>query len=111
MIRAFLDNGDMKVGEFQKAIHTNSKTYSNFMTQSGPYKGAGSSVYTLAWRFFKKREMQGIPLPKQSTKPKKGEKAAAALAASDLAAIELPGEMDDDVEIYGKVSFCKLGHG
>ncbi|KAG9203227.1 hypothetical protein G6514_003146 [Epicoccum nigrum] len=100
-IRAFLDNGEMKVGEFQNAISTNSKAYSNFMTQNGPSKGFGSSVYQKAWRFFKLRELRGIKPPKQPSKPKKGEEgAAAAAAAPDLTAIELPGEMDDKVAVY-----------
>lgn len=100
----------MKVGEYQNAISTNSKAYSNFMTQNGPYKGSGSSVYQKAWRFFKLRELRGIKPPKRPSKPKKGEEGAAA-AALGLTAIELPGEMDDKVAIYGKLFPCKRGHG
>ena len=102
----------MKVGEFQNAIGTNSKAYSNFMTQNGPSKGAGSSVYQKAWRFFKLRELRGIKPPKHPSKPKKGEEgAAAAAAAPNLTAIELPGELDDKVPIYGKLFPCKRGYG
>jgi|SRR5690349_10342000 hypothetical protein len=102
----------MKVGEFQNAISTNSKAYSNFMTQNGSSKGFGSSVYQKAWRFFKLRELRGIKPPKQPSKPKKGkEGAAAAAAAPDLTAIELPGEMDDKVAVYGKPFPCKRGYG
>ncbi|KAF3047923.1 hypothetical protein E8E11_005999 [Didymella keratinophila] len=63
----------MKVGEYQKAIITNSVTYSRFMSQNGPPKGAGSTVYAAA---------------------------AEAQVAPVLAAIELPGESDNKVEIY-----------
>ncbi|KAJ4374500.1 hypothetical protein N0V86_007369 [Didymella sp. IMI 355093] len=100
-IRAFLDDGEMKVGEFQKAINTNSVTYSRFMSQNGPLKGSGSTVYGQAWMFFKKRELQGIKPPRHPTKPKGGEATAAgAQAGPVLAAVELPGESDDKVEIY-----------
>lgn len=101
----------MKVGEFQKAINTNSNTYSRFMSQNGPYKGAGSTVYFRAFLFFKKRELRGIKPPRHPTKPKKGREAAAAAAQAGpiLAAIELPGEMDDDDEVYGKPMFRTKG--
>ena len=44
-IRNFLASGEMKVGEFQKTIGTNSNTYGGFMRQNGAYKGSGSTVY------------------------------------------------------------------
>ncbi|OAK99529.1 hypothetical protein IQ06DRAFT_317593 [Phaeosphaeriaceae sp. SRC1lsM3a] len=101
-IRAFLDNGEMKVGDFQKAINTNSNTYSRFMSQNGPYKGAGSTVYGQAWLFFKKRELRGIKPPRHPTKPKNPKAAAgtAAQAGPALATVDLPGESDDSVEVY-----------
>lgn len=67
-INTFIDNGGMKVGEFQKAISANSKSYYSFMQQRGPYKGANSSVYQNAWTFFKLRELNGKKMPKK-TKP------------------------------------------
>jgi hypothetical protein len=96
----------MKVGEFQKAINTNSGIYSRFMSQNGPSKGAGSTAYGQAWMFFKKRELRGIKPPRHPTKPKGGEATAAGAQAGPVsAAVELPGESDDKVEVYGKPVF------
>jgi hypothetical protein len=74
------------------------------MSQNGLYKGTDSTVYGLAWIFFKKRELRGIKPPRRPTKPKKGEETAAAetRSRSALTAIELPGEGNDEVEVYGK---------
>ncbi|KAF2656242.1 hypothetical protein K491DRAFT_692261 [Lophiostoma macrostomum CBS 122681] len=95
-IRTFLDSGEMKVGEFQKAINVTSKSYSTFMTQNGPYKGSGSSVYYSAWAFFQKREMRGLKMPKKKAKTD----AAGNDQGVDIAGVVLPGEDDDSVEIY-----------
>ena len=35
----------MKVGEFQRAINVTSKSYGDFMKQSGTHKGSESSTY------------------------------------------------------------------
>ena len=89
----------MKVGEFQKAINCNSKTYSRFMSQNGPEKGAGSTVYYDAWAFFKKRELRG-----QKTSTKKAKTAATPDASVSLAGVELDGEMEDEVHVFGTSS-------
>ncbi|KAL9071519.1 MAG: hypothetical protein Q9157_005433 [Trypethelium eluteriae] len=65
MINTFIEAGGMKVGEFQKALRVSSNAYSRFMSQSGKDKGAGCATYHEAWRFFKKREIKGIPMPKK----------------------------------------------
>lgn len=100
----------MKVGEFQKAISASPATYARFMSQNGPSKGAGSDVYGNAWLFFKMREFRGIKPPRCPTKSKKGEEAAAAggQAGPVLAAVELPGESDDEVEVYGNTPACQV---
>ncbi|KAF2138511.1 uncharacterized protein K452DRAFT_290651 [Aplosporella prunicola CBS 121167] len=67
-IHRFLDNGGMKVGEFQSAIGVSSNAYSRFMGQQGPTKGQMSDVYQNAWAFFKKRELKGIPMPRKKAK-------------------------------------------
>jgi hypothetical protein len=94
-IRALIDNGEMKVGEFQKEINVTFNAYSRFMGQNGPYKGCESSVYMSAWSFFKKREMRGI-----KTKPNKKVKmdeAGGKNAVPSVEDIELGGELDDAV--------------
>ncbi|ORY09173.1 hypothetical protein BCR34DRAFT_568903 [Clohesyomyces aquaticus] len=94
-IRAFIDGGEMKVGEFQKAINANSVSYSRFMSQNGPGKGAGSNVYMNAWAFFKKRELRGLKMPN-----KKAKMIATESAQPDISGVVLPGEMNDSVEVY-----------
>jgi hypothetical protein len=98
-IRALIDNNEMKVGEFQKAINVTSTSYSRFMGQNGPYKGSGSDVYWSAWAFFKKRELRGI----KSTPNKKAKAAATDRkdAVPSVDEIVLEGEMDDDVPVFG----------
>lgn len=95
----------MKVGEFQKAIGASPVVYSRFMSQNGPNKGSNSSVYPNAAMFFKKRQLRGIKTPTKDAAPKANEPAAAATAAavgSKVAAIELDGEKEDKVPIYGE---------
>jgi hypothetical protein len=50
----------MKVGEFQKEVNITPDAYSRFMSQHEKDKGSKSSVYLVAWAFFKTREIQGI---------------------------------------------------
>jgi hypothetical protein len=101
-VRALIDNNEMKVGEFQKAINVTSTSYSRFMGQNGPYKGSGSDMYRSAWVFFKKRELRGI----KST-PNKKAKAAAADGKSAVPNVDdvvLEGEMDDEVPVFGALA-------
>jgi hypothetical protein len=103
-IRNLIDNGEMKVGEFQKEINVTPNAYSRFMGQNGPYKGSESSVYLSAWAFFKKRELRGIktkPNKKAKTDDATGNKAVKD-AVPSVDGIELEGEMEDEVEVYGK---------
>ncbi|KAH7381118.1 hypothetical protein BKA64DRAFT_228884 [Cadophora sp. MPI-SDFR-AT-0126] len=98
-IHAFINSGEMKVGEFQKAIGVNSKGYSMFMGQSGRDKGSGSNTYVQAFKFFKKREEQGLKI----AAPRKKKAKAAEGATSnndDLDAIRLEGEEDVSVPVY-----------
>jgi hypothetical protein len=94
----------MKVGDFQRAINRNAKTYSRFMSQHGSCKGAGSTVYGQAWMLFKKPELRGIKPLRHPTKPKKGEETVATGIQATLTTVELPGEGNDEVEVYGKPS-------
>jgi hypothetical protein len=54
----------MKTADFLKEIDANSTTFTRFMNQHGPEKGAQSTIYEPAWAFFKKRELRGEKLPK-----------------------------------------------
>jgi hypothetical protein len=119
-INTFIDNGGMKVGEFQKEIGANSNSYYRFMKQHGRDKGAGSSVYINAWKFFKRRELNKIPMPKKQktvavpeagknktstsdSGPEPKSKKTASQIALDLekiASIKLDGEENDTVPIF-----------
>ena len=113
MINAFIDNGEMKVGEFQKAIGVSGSSYRMFMGKHGAYKGAESDTYMEAWEFFKKREMQGKGLPRKKAKAatSKGSTAGAAKSngakipgsetagGKDLSNIHLDGEEHDSVPV------------
>ncbi|BEJ12822.1 hypothetical protein CspHIS471_0212820 [Cutaneotrichosporon sp. HIS471] len=115
-IRSFIDNGGMKVTEFQRAIGVNPVPYRNFMAQDGPYKGENSSVYGQAYFFFREREERGLKMPRKRAKaapavpaaasattsstaaaaPKKGR----AVALTDFGDIRLAGEETRSVKVY-----------
>ncbi|CZR66326.1 uncharacterized protein PAC_16227 [Phialocephala subalpina] len=94
MIRNFINSGEMKVTEFHKAIGSSGNAYSRFMGQNGPDKGSGSDVYYNAFKFFKRRELQGIKIPKKKAKPAEEAK------KNDVSAIHLEGEEDQSVPVY-----------
>jgi hypothetical protein len=65
-ICSFLNTGEMNVTTFQKVIKANSKSYSSFMSQKGPYKGSNSDIYANPFASFKARELNGIKYLKKS---------------------------------------------
>lgn len=104
MINALIDNGEMKVSEFQKAIDVSGPSYYGFMRQNGPHKGSESNTYYNACVYFAKREAMGIKPPRKKAKTsqttsKEGGKASTAKAAkkavtaADLIGIHLEGEV------------------
>ncbi len=97
-IRAFLNAGEMKVGEFQRALGVSSNAYARFMGQNGPTKGMGCDTYMEAFKFFKRRELMGIKIPRKKVKALKGESATANTAAVDT--ITLDGEENLSVPVY-----------
>ena len=96
-IRTFLDNSDMKVGDFQRTIDVGSTAYSRFMRQQGPNHGLQSDVYGKAWAFFKKRELGGEKIPRK--KPKKAEDKKK-IDVEALKGIKIDGEEDGEAEVY-----------
>ncbi|KAL4785514.1 hypothetical protein BJX76DRAFT_324447 [Aspergillus varians] len=57
-IRKFVEKDKtMQVGEFQRAIGVSGRSYYAFLKQNGPWKGAESSSFINAHRFFMKREI------------------------------------------------------
>ena len=64
------------------------------MGQNGRDKGSGSDVYYAAFKFFKRRELQGIKVPK-----KKARSADEAMK-HDVSCIRLEGEEDLSVPVY-----------
>lgn len=97
-IRTFLDSGAMKVGEFQQAIRVNSRSWHMFMKQSGPYKGTGSTVFRNAFIYFKRREEQGLKMPKKPRVSKA--KTAEDDSALDVEGMRLDGDEEDRVPVY-----------
>lgn len=64
------------------------------MGQNGPDKGSGSDVYYAAFKFFKRRELQGIKVPKKRVRP------AEEATKSDVSRIHLEGEEDQSIPVY-----------
>ncbi len=96
----------MKVGEFQRKISVSSVAYSRFMRQNGRDKSAASNTFAGSWRFFKKRELQGMttPNPKKTwmapVTKKPGSETAGGL---DLSSIWLEGEEDNSVPVFAAI--------
>lgn len=101
-IRNWTEPGAMKVGEFQKAIGVSSKAYGSFMNRTGTWDGEGCDTYIKAAFFFKKRELQGLPLKVSQPKKAKTTSAGAEKMADlpDVSGVELPGEANGSVPIY-----------
>jgi hypothetical protein len=104
-IRAYINSGEMKVGQFQDKLGVSSKSYGEFMGQNGPDKGAFSSTYHAGWEFFKKLELAGVKMPRKKKaktedikdgkkSQKDGEK------KQDVSDIHLDGEETGNVPIY-----------
>ena len=93
-INTFINSGEMKVTEFQRAIGVSSNSYLTFMKQHGPTKGIESKTYDAAFAFFKKRELQGIKM--QRKKVKKADEDE----KMDVSGIHLDGEESKEVPIY-----------
>ncbi|KAL2675155.1 hypothetical protein Neosp_011336 [[Neocosmospora] mangrovei] len=101
-IRNWTESGAQKVGEFQKTIGVSSKAYLSFMNRTGTWDGDNCDTYLKGHRFFKKRELQGLPL--KAPKPKKPKTAASAKAVSEIFDVsgveELGGEETGSVPIF-----------
>ncbi|KLP15540.1 uncharacterized protein LW94_6827 [Fusarium fujikuroi] len=101
-IRNWIDSGAQKVGEFQKTIGVSGKSYNSFMNRTGTWDGENTDTYIKAHLFFKKRELQGLPL--KANKPKKAKTAASAKALEEILDVSnvdpLPGEADGTVPVY-----------
>jgi hypothetical protein len=63
-----LASGEMKIGELQKAMGVTAKSYDTFMGKNGPDNGTNTATLPSAYRFFKKREAEGIKVPKKKVK-------------------------------------------
>ncbi|KPM40618.1 hypothetical protein AK830_g5970 [Neonectria ditissima] len=100
-IRTWIDSGAMKVGQFQDALGVSSKAYGSFMNRTGTWDGEGCDTFHRALVFFKKRELQGLPL--KAAKPKKPKTAESSKKAADLldvAGVELPRESSNSVPVF-----------
>ncbi|KAL9082725.1 MAG: hypothetical protein Q9159_006223 [Coniocarpon cinnabarinum] len=112
MINTHIESGACKVGEFQRAIGVSSNGYLRFMHQSGPSKGLGCDAYINAWKYFKQREVAGIPPPRKTAgkKRKSDESETAADSGSkkqknqdkgdDISDVHLDDEDEDKVPIF-----------
>ncbi|MCJ1287049.1 hypothetical protein MMC26_006396 [Xylographa opegraphella] len=101
-INTFINNGGMKVGEFQRAIGVTSTSYGNFMKKRGPYAGEGSIVYSAANTFFRKRELQGEKIPRKKAKKATNVdgKETGKNFDYDVSNIHFKGEDEGAVQIY-----------
>ena len=70
-IMAFLDTGEMNVGQFVATLGVSNPSYYRFMRLAGADQGAGSIVHTKATRFFQRRDSGDTTMDaEQETDPK-----------------------------------------
>ena len=105
-IRDLIQSGEMKVGEFQRAIGVSPNAYSTFMKQEGPSAGQRCSTYKQAFAFFKGRELN-VPTNRGPASKSAMETPAAKRAkkddttkAFDVSDVTLPGEEHGTVPVY-----------
>ncbi|PMD43726.1 hypothetical protein L207DRAFT_485209 [Hyaloscypha variabilis F] len=99
-IKKFLDSGEMKVGEFQRAIGASSSTYCAFMKKTGSMGGAGSNVYRNAFAFFKLRELNGENRKKKVKVGGEGVGKKKEAESEDFTGVILDGEEEGEVPIF-----------
>ncbi|KAI8966279.1 hypothetical protein F5Y11DRAFT_188807 [Daldinia sp. FL1419] len=116
-INKLLDSNIMKKGEFCDAIGISSRRLNIFLAKRGSMDGAGSLVYSEAWRWFKQRDVAGLKMPDVKKRQKteaaatsapttttgsgKTTKAKAPLVSeTDISNIHLRGEETDSVRVY-----------
>ncbi|KAH8910350.1 hypothetical protein BR93DRAFT_474822 [Coniochaeta sp. PMI_546] len=103
-IRAFIDAGEMKVGDFQRAIGVSPSAYSTFMKQDGSSAGQRSATYKNAFAFFKKRELNTSSIVtlinRDHSKTVKRAKKDDTAKAWDVSNITLPGEGHGRVPVF-----------
>ncbi|RDW90519.1 uncharacterized protein DSM5745_02294 [Aspergillus mulundensis] len=106
-IRKFVETDKkMKVGAFQDAIGVSSRSYYEFMKQSGTWKGDGSWCFSNAHRFFMRREVLGLDRKEKEEARKEGvrkraEERKAAAAAKEK---EKEKEKEGDGTVTGPVA-------
>ncbi|KAK0385991.1 hypothetical protein NLU13_5828 [Sarocladium strictum] len=110
-IRKWIESGAMKVGEFRDELGVSGPAYGRFMSRTGTWDGEYTDTYIEAVRFFKKRELAGLPLSLPKSKrpktiaEKKQEQAGPNKSTDTHTLLEtddwmLPGEDDCSVLIY-----------
>ncbi|KAI1330245.1 hypothetical protein F5Y16DRAFT_415726 [Xylariaceae sp. FL0255] len=99
-IRDFINGGNMKVGEFTKAIGVCHSTYQRFMSMNGSWKGQCTDTYPKALRFFKKRQLQGLKAkaPRRTKRTKKNNEKVDEIL--DVSGVSVPGENTGDVPVF-----------
>ncbi|CAF9904137.1 MAG: hypothetical protein ALECFALPRED_004863 [Alectoria fallacina] len=80
-INSFINSGELKVTDFQRACDINCSSYGRFMKLKGPYAGDMNQAYKAAFQFFELKKDEEI-------------------RKLDVSGIELGGEDDESVPIY-----------
>lgn len=94
-ISTFVNNGGMKIGEFQDKLRVSARSYQSFMRQNGPHAGIGNNTYSAAHQFFVKREAKGLKMPKAK---KAAAKDVGKFSVDDMP--KLDGETEGNVQVY-----------
>lgn len=101
-IRTWIESGAQKVGEFQNTIQVSPRSYQSFMNRTKTWDGEYNDTYIKALAFFKKRELQGLPLKANGKTAKKSKSASPdeVNRLLDVSMISLPGEDAGKVPVY-----------
>lgn len=99
-IRTLIDSGEVKVTHWLQDNGINSNSYGCSMKLSGPWSGVDNHTFHAAYIYFKKGEATKIPPPSKKRKTAYGKAALSKADVPDVSGVTLPGEDEDDVEVY-----------
>lgn len=66
MIARLVKYGEWTIDDFRKALgRIERKNLIDFLNRRGPQEGANLGLYSIAWQFFRIRDLLGVPLPQK----------------------------------------------
>ncbi len=101
IIRALVKSGDLKDADFRKQLDVSASAFSAFMSRNGAAQGNEAAVSEAGMQFFKNAVVESM----KSKNTKAREK-----SVPKVDDVELDGEKDDELEVYGTLALKHRKH-